>query len=264
MITQSFNAQSPAKIHPSAGGRPLDCAACIITFSHIIEDYVLSRYPHREFARLEQSSGPLFLYEIEYRGHVLAFGKTTVGAPAAAGFLEEAAARVSPKRFVVFGGAGCLNREIAHGKVMVPAWAYRDEGTSYHYAQAADRIDIKNCRAVADYMAEQGIPYVVGGTWTTDAFFRETEAAFQKRKGEGCISVEMECSALQAVCDFRGYELYSFLTSGDLLDAPKWDMRREGSSLAGTQHDTTHFEIAAELACWLSRRTKEESSWNTN
>ncbi len=62
----------------------------------------------------------------------------------------------------------------------------------------------------------------------------------------------MECAALQAVCDFRGYELYYFLTSGDLLDAPAWDPRLEEGSLSGTQHDTTHLEIAAALARFIS------------
>lgn len=37
----------------------------------------------------------------------------------------------------------------------------------------------------------------------------------------------MECTALQAMCDFRGVELYTFFTSGDLLDAPEWDTRRK-------------------------------------
>lgn len=258
MITQAFDPHSPVKISPPPCPHPLPCTACILTFSHIIEKHVLTHYPHREFARLEQSSGPLLLYEILYRGHPLAFCKTTIGAPAAVGLLEEAAMQVGTRRFVVFGGAGCLDREIAHGKVMIPSWAYRDEGTSYHYVPAADRIDIKNNQIVADFMAERGIPYVVGGTWTTDAFFRETQAAFENRKAQGCIAVEMECSALQAACDFRGYELFCFLTSGDLLDAPQWSLRTEEESLAGTQHDATHFEIAAELACW-SGLPEEES-----
>lgn len=37
----------------------------------------------------------------------------------------------------------------------------------------------------------------------------------------------MECATLQAMCDFRGLELYTFFTSGDLLDAPEWDIRRK-------------------------------------
>lgn len=47
-------------------------------------------------------------------------------------------------KYIVFGGAGCLNKEIAHGKVMVLTEAYRDEGTSYHYAPVSDYITIKN------------------------------------------------------------------------------------------------------------------------
>ena len=108
MITQSFSPHSPAKIQPRPAERPLSCTACILTFSHVIEAYVLAHYPHRAFARLEQSSGPLWIYEIQYQGHRLAFCKTTIGAPAAVGLLEEAAMQISARRFVVFGGAGCL------------------------------------------------------------------------------------------------------------------------------------------------------------
>ena len=53
---------------------------------------------------------------------------------------------------------------------------------------------------------------------------------------------------MQAVCDFRGLELYYFLTSGDLLDAPIWDERKKENNLTGTQHDAGHFDIALELA----------------
>lgn len=253
MITDSFDPSSPAIIKLRPAGDRLDCEACIITFSHVLERYVLENYPCREFAQIKNSCGPTILYALKYQGRQFAFYKTGIGAPFAAGLLEEAAALISTNKFIAFGGAGCLDKEIAHGKVMVPSWAYRDEGTSYHYAAPSDRIAVPNHTRVEEFMKSRGIPCVVGGTWTTDAFYRETENNFQKRKAEGCISVEMECSALQAVCGFWGYELYYFLTSGDLLDAPKWEPRLEGDSLTGSQHDTTHFEIAAELACFVSR-----------
>ncbi len=96
------------------------------------------------------------------------------------------------------------------------------------------------------------IQYIEGKTWTTDAFFRETINNIKKRKKDGCISVEMECSALQAVCDFRNLELYYFLTSGDLLDSPKWDERKKIEQLEGTQHNSGHFEIAIELADYIT------------
>ena len=131
---------------------------------------------------------------------------------------------------------------------MVPKEAYRDEGTSYHYAPAEDYIRIKNAETVAAFMETSGIPYVEGKTWSTDGFYRETMNNFEKRKADGCICVEMEGAAVQAFCDFRGYEVYMFFTSGDLLDAPEWTMRREEGQIKNTQHDAGYFEIALALA----------------
>ena len=44
-----------------------------------------------------------------------------------------------------------------------------------------------------------GIPHRTGKTWTTDALYRETPALVAKRRGEGCITVEMETAAFFAV-----------------------------------------------------------------
>ena len=86
----------------------------------------------------------------------------------------------------MFGGAGCLDKDIARGKIMIPTEAYRDEGTSYHYAPAADYITIKNSHVVADFMKQANIPYVLGKTWTTDAIYRETRDNFEKRRPFRC------------------------------------------------------------------------------
>lgn len=45
-------------------------------------------------------------------------------------------------------------------------------------------------------MEYKKLPYVLGRNWTTDSFYRETENNLAKRKADGCISVEMECSAM--------------------------------------------------------------------
>jgi hypothetical protein len=36
-----------------------------------------------------------------------------------------------------------------------------------------------------------GIDYIKAKTWTTDAFYRETEKKIELRKSEGCVTVEM-------------------------------------------------------------------------
>ena len=167
--------------------------------------------------------------------------------------MEEVLTVLDTDKVVHFGGAGCLDKEIARGKVMVPTAAYRDEGTSYHYAPASDYITVKNSDTVAAFMEEAGLPWIQGKTWTTDAVHRETRCNFEKRKSEGCISVEMECAAVQAMCDFRGLNAYFFFTCGDLLDAPKWDARMTKNQVKNTQHDPGHFDIALELARYIVR-----------
>lgn len=127
------------------------------------------------------------------------------------------------------------------GRVMIPTEAYRDEGTSCHYAPASDYIGIKNCGIVREFMEKNHIQYVMGRTWTTDAFYRETVRNFEKHKADGCISVEMEGSAVQAVYDFRGLDVYMFFIGGDLLDAPEWaDRKKPGrQNIRGMIHGTS-------------------------
>lgn len=251
MITETFDNQSAAIINPCRKENAPKVDACIMTFSYMIEEFVLANYECEQIASCWSATGITPVYGIDYKDRRFAFFKTYVGAPACAAMIEDTLSELHTDKYVVFGGAGCLNKEIAHGKVMIPTEAYRDEGTSYHYAPAADYITVKNADIVTDFMEENGLPYVKGRTWTTDAIYRETTNNFEKRKADGCISVEMECAALQAMCDFRGLNLYTFFTSGDLLDAPKWDSRRKEGQTKGTQHDAGHFDIALELARYV-------------
>lgn len=254
MIIDSFDDKSPSKINPSPKEDRFKCDACIITFSYIIMDYVLRNFDVEEISSYKTVNGISPIYRINYNGKVFALYKTILGAPASVGALEDVTEVIDTKKYVMFGGSGCLDKEIAHGKVMIPTEAYRDEGTSYHYIKPSDYIVVKNSNIVKDFMEKMKIPYVLGKTWTTDAFFRETENNIAKRKKDGCISVEMECSAMQAVCDYRGLELYYFLTSGDLLDAPEWDQRHLPDEYDGTQHDTRHFDIAIRLADFITNK----------
>lgn len=252
MLTETFDNLSQAIISPHRKEDAPRVDACIMTFSYLIEEFVLANYECEQIAVIWSATGKTPVYGINYKGKKFAFFKTYVGAPACVAMVEDTLSELQTDKYIVFGGAGCLNKEIAHGRVMVPTEAYRDEGTSYHYAPAADYITVKNADVVADFMEENGLPYIKGRTWTTDAIYRETTNNFEKRKADGCISVEMECAGLQAMCDLKGLDLYAFFTSGDLLDAPKWDTRRKDGQVKGTQHDTGHFDIALELAYYVS------------
>lgn len=251
MITETFDNHSPAKINLQRNENAPKVDAVIFTFSHVIEEYVIKNFNCREVGAMWMATGKTPVYCIDYNGKKFGFYKTYVGAPACAAQVEEVLTLFDTDKIIHFGGSGCLNKEIARGKVMVPTEAYRDEGTSYHYAPASDYIRINNSAKVVAFMEENRIPYALGKTWSTDAFYRETEDNFQRRKADGCISVEMEGAAVQAVCDFRGVQLYMFFTSGDLLDAPEWNSRWPDDN-KGTQHDSGHFNIAISLAEYVA------------
>ena len=144
-----------------------------------------------------------------------------VCAPAAACILDEVAYVSGAKNFIFFGSCGILVND-AKDKVIIPTKAYRDEGTSYHYLEASDFIDINNHNIIEEVCKKNNIHYIKGYTWTTDAIYRETLNNVEKRRNSGCISVEMEISALQAVSDYLGLNLYTYLLSGDIL-TDGWD-----------------------------------------
>lgn len=254
MITNSFDNQTSAIIEPKRKIGAPQVDAMIITFSYIIEKYIIEHFNCTQIATLHSATGLTPVYQINYNGKKIGFYKTYIGAPCAVGLVEDVLSEVHTDKIIMFGGAGCLNKDIARGKIMIPIDAYRDEGTSYHYAPAADYIKIKNSKIVANFMKQANIPFVLGKTWTTDAIYRETKGNFEKHKQDGCIAVEMECAAVQAVCDFRGVEFYNFLKSGDLLDAPEWDPRSEFGT-NGSQHDPRYFMMALDLACFISDNT---------
>ena len=71
-------------------------------------------------------------------------------------------------------------------------------------------------------LAAMGVETIGGKTWTTDAIYRETVDKIARHKADGCVCVEMECSGLQAMCDYLGCDFFTFFFSGDLL-LEKWE-----------------------------------------
>jgi uridine phosphorylase len=81
--------------------------------------------------------------------------------------------------------------------------ALRDEGTSHHYAPPARFAAAPDAGLIARAAARAAgevpdITVLRGATWTTDAPFRETEAAIAAAREAGCLAVEMEAAALYA------------------------------------------------------------------
>jgi uridine phosphorylase len=222
-----FDPTREAVLEPCRLIKPVDvserCVVCF--FADVISKVVRERSPRLVYnCNSEIGSHPV--YELEHEGRRVAFFHPGVGAPLAAGMLEEVAA-LGCRSFVACGGAGVLDREIAVGHLVVPTSAVRDEGTSYHYLPPGREVEAtpEAVAAVRRVLDRRRVPYVEGKTWTTDAFYRETPEKVRRRREEGCLTVEMEAAGFFAVARFRGLRFAQILYGGDDVSSETWDSR---------------------------------------
>ena len=232
---------NPSQIAPTIDGFP---KIAVVAFG---ERMITALHDHYEVKQIGAMIACVTvpIYQINYKEKEIAVYGSTVGGPAAGGLLEEMISK-GCKKYVFFGSCGVLDRTLAAKSLIVPTSAYRDEGTSYHYAPASDYIEVPTAQKLAEILSQLKLPYVSGKTWTTDAIYRETRGNMEKRKNDGCVTVEMECASIMAVAQFRGVEVYQYLYAADSLDEAEWDARTLGSL---TQDAREKFlRIALEIA----------------
>lgn len=244
MITEGFTKEkgvvSPEDIYPC--GRFFDTCLCI--FSPAILKELLEKYPSREVAFCGSVKGPQPIYAVDIGEKTVGAFSLSVGSAIAGTEIIDINRVAGAEKFIVFGSAGALNSSAIAGRLVIPTAAYRDEGFSYHYAPPSDYIDLPDNEFTASVFRELGVPYVMGKTWTTDAFYRETRSKKEKRVEEGCLTVDMEMAGLAAACSFHGFKLYSFLQAGDVLDGEEYDI----SGLHEANHDIKKLRIAIGIA----------------
>jgi uridine phosphorylase len=130
--------------------------------------------------------------------------------------------------------------------------ALRDEGTSYHYlppsafAEAADMVLLERVENAVSRL--NGIAVCRGGTWTTDAPYRETEAAIARARGLGLLAVEMEAAALYAFASATGRAVVCFAHVTNAMAQSEGDFEK-GEADGATATLTV---IAAAARAWLS------------
>jgi uridine phosphorylase len=202
---------------------------CVICFFQEVIERLVQTGQAREICRQASEIGVHPVYELapeKTGGRRLAFFHPGLGAPMAAALLDEVIAR-GCRKFIVCGGAGVLDREIVVGHLVVPTVAVRDEGTSYHYWPPAREVEANPAGVVIVQatLERHAVPYILGKTWTTDAFYRETPAKVHRRRSEGCVTVEMEAAAFFAVACFRQVTLAQILYGGDDVSGQAWDPR---------------------------------------
>lgn len=244
---------NPITAHQPVPGMPKVAVSCFsfVTFQRLLEG--LDAQP---IAQMKTASQVYPIYKAVYKGVEVALYLSGVGAPVCVGSLEELFV-MGVETVVLFGTCGVLNREIGDCSIILPTSALRDEGTSYHYAPPGDEIAVNTRygQLFMDMLEELHIGYASGKCWTTDAMYRETREKVARRKEQGCICVDMECSACGAVAQFRGRDVLQFFYAADNLDAEEWDARSLSNHALLEEKDCIAL-LALEAAVRISNTTR--------
>ena len=243
MLLEQFDPTKQAVINPDLIHHPIEGFpdTIVSVFSHVLFGNLLQLLGGEIISYYHDVDGEFPVYRVLYNNHTFAFVKARLGAPACVGSFEDVLA-MGGKRIILLGNCGVLDKTIGDMGIIIPTRALRDEGTGFHYAPPADDIAV-NHRYIdmfVNILHQYGYPHVLGTVWTTDAFYRETPARVAARKAMGAICVDMECSAMQAMCDWRGIEFFQYFYAGDNLDHAQWQPR----SLSGNKHVDAKTRIA--------------------
>jgi uridine phosphorylase len=244
---------SPEHLHR---GRSVPSTAVVCFFNDLLGDLVFQGVL-RQIYTLRSEIGTNPVYEFRTSGESLTVVHPGVGAPLAAGVVEELRG-LGVRTIVACGGAGALRSDLDLGRVMVVESALRDEGTSFHYAAPSRVIHAdETCRTVVEeVLRERGVEFLTGRTWTTDGFFRETKSRIARRVDEGCLMVDMESAALIAVTRFHGLRFAQLLYAGDLLSGEEWDSRRWDRAM---HHRRALFDLSIHAALRLAELPSHDS-----
>jgi uridine phosphorylase len=161
---------------------------------------------------------------VGHSGRQRAFvGRSTIGAPAAAIVVEEMGVR-GVRDFIAFGACGSLRSDLPIGTTIVPTFAHSDEGTSRYYdGPRRPSPNPKMLRAIKTACDDNGLSFVEGGVWTSDAPYRESRRVARALARQGVVAVDMEASALYTLARHRGYRIASLMVVSDELGGDGWN-----------------------------------------
>ena len=222
-----YDTSSEAILEPKRQIHPIDIPEhAVACFFQDVITKLSQQHNARVIKHLRSEIGSHPIFEFNLDDNRLAVFHPGVGAPLAAGLLEEVIA-LGCTKFIACGGAGVLDGDLAVGHIIVPTSAIRDEGTSYHYMPPGREVSAhpKGVEAIEKVLQAHQCEYLLSKTWTTDAIYRETQAKVQRRKAEGCITVEMEAAAFFAVAQFRNVQFAQLLYGGDDVSGSEWNSR---------------------------------------
>ena len=228
MLLEEFDKNKKAVFNPDTYSSKVDgCPElCVSFFSKLVMQEFVRLFNPEIMGHVENATAKFPVYKIKYNGSEIAVYQSPVGAPACVGCFEDVI-QMGIKKILLVGCCGCLDEKIDDYAIIVPTAAIRDEGTSYHYAPSSDEVKLNTdvIKKIETKLKDLGIHYHKGKTWTTDAIYRETPLKVAKRKEQGAITVDMECSAMAVVAKFRKVGFGQIFYAADSLATENYNPR---------------------------------------
>lgn len=185
MLLEEFAPAYNAIINPEMVVSQIDHfpEVTVSCFSKYLFENVLSLFDAEKIAEIQSAVGLNPVYRVEYKGKMFAMFQSYVGELFCVDQYEDLMAMGS-RRLILLGNCGVLDRSIQDCGIIISTCAIRDEGTSYHYAESSDTIEvnIKYREAFKEVLRDCGYPFVEGTTWTNDACYRETKEKVRRRR----------------------------------------------------------------------------------
>jgi purine-nucleoside phosphorylase len=159
--------------------------------------------------------------------HGISIAGPYIGAPYGVMLLESLIVR-GAKEIIVLGWCGALTNDLAIGDLIIPDHAIVDEGTSRNYKVLDQDLpfakpDPKLSDQLFHHLTPSGLSVGRHSIWTTDAIYRETPKKVAWFKDKGAKAVEMECSSLFAVAEYRKVAITALLVVSDSLESESGD-----------------------------------------
>ncbi len=187
-----------------------------------------------------------FPYRVMYKDAQLSLLMPYYGAPATIVAFEIAIA-YKINKFIIVGEAAAIDPKIKLADLVLPTWGIREEGTSYHYKphDYIPKLDNYIQKELIKTIKERGYENKlhIGGVWSIDAFFRETEDKIEEYRNKGILCLDMESTALMTVADYRNVDIAILLVISDLLYGEKWISGWGTEELKNMEEEAVHIAL---------------------
>ncbi len=203
----------PAHLHV----KPRDIAKLVVTTGDPARTEQLAGM--LKDAQLVNTNRGFITYTGYYNGKRLTVSMHGVGGPSSAIVFEELH-MLGAKAIVRLGSTGGMVKDLRIGDFVVPTGAAYTEGSLKMYVP--DGVlppvpDLDLTRGIVENCKSEGVKYMIGLVFSSDAFYSEDIKFVEKWTKRGVISVEMECATLFTLGLLKGFKTASLLVVSDNL-----------------------------------------------